>query len=141
MEFAQPFDIGGQVGFKMYAEGGLNRRILVVEDDGDSREVFCEVLRNAGFACVSARNGREALASLRGAHAPDLILLDMFMPRMDGWQFRREQLADAALARIPVIVVSGARATRRSAIGFGAVGFLEKPVRPAELLNAVGKVT
>jgi CheY-like chemotaxis protein len=116
------------------------KKILIVEDDGDSREVFAEVLRNAGFDCVGARNGREALSYLRGNPAPELILLDMFMPRMDGWQFRREQLADAALAAVPVIVLSAARVTRQSAISFGAAGFLEKPILPADLLSAVRMV-
>jgi CheY-like chemotaxis protein len=132
--------LAGQDGAALYDGVGVTKQILIIEDDGDSREVFSEILSAAGFGCVCARNGREALAYLRRNPLPNVILLDMFMPQMDGWQFRREQLADPAFSRIPVIVVSAARTTMRSAIGFGAAGFLQKPIQPKELLNAVGVI-
>jgi CheY-like chemotaxis protein len=111
--------------------------VLVVEDDADVREVLCEILERDGRRPVAVRDGREALRELRSGLRPCLIVLDMLMPGMDGWQFRRNQQADETLAKIPVIVVSGVRATRNSALQGGAVAFLPKPVVPEALLSAV----
>lgn len=111
--------------------------VLVIEDDPDSREVISEILRTEGHQPVAVANGREALKTLHSGFRPCLIILDMLMPDMDGWQFRRAQCADASLASIPVVVVSGVRAARNSAIRGGAVAFLSKPVAPDALLSAV----
>jgi CheY-like chemotaxis protein len=111
--------------------------VLVIEDDPDAREVISEILRADGHRPVEAADGREALKSLHAGLRPGLIILDMLMPGMDGWQFRRAQCADESLAKIPVVVVSGARAARNSAILGGAVAFLSKPVSPEALLLAV----
>ena len=81
-------------------------RVLVVEDDEDAREAIVALLQMKGYQAVAAANGCEALQHLRSAVLPDLIILDLWMPVMDGWQFRAEQLKDARLARVPVIVVS-----------------------------------
>jgi CheY-like chemotaxis protein len=84
-------------------------RILVVDDDEDVREVMTFVLGVEGHDCVSAANGLEALALLRGrARArPQVILLDLMMPELDGVSSMRALRADPDLARIPVIVLSG----------------------------------
>jgi CheY-like chemotaxis protein len=111
--------------------------VLVVEDDPDVLEVLCEILESDGRIPVAVRDGREALRELRSGLRPCLIVLDMLMPGMDGWQFRRTQQADEDLAKIPVIVVSGVRAARNSALQGGAVAFLPKPVVPEALLSAV----
>jgi CheY-like chemotaxis protein len=111
--------------------------VLVVEDDPDAREAISEILRTEGHRPVEVADGREALKSLRGGLRPCLIILDMLMPGMDGWQFRRAQCADESLAKIPVVVVSGVRAARNSAMQGGAVAFLSKPVAPDALLLAV----
>ena len=79
--------------------------VLVVDDDRDGREALAEVLSGMGYTVVQARDGLEALAQVR-ASAPDLILLDLAMPNMNGWEFRRVQLADDAIAHVPVVVVS-----------------------------------
>jgi CheY-like chemotaxis protein len=81
-------------------------RILIVEDDEDAREAMVALLQMKGYQAVPAGNGKEALDYLRRAPAPDLILLDLWMPVMDGWQFRTEQAKDPRLAEIPVIVVT-----------------------------------
>ncbi len=81
-------------------------RILVVEDDEDAREAMVALLQMKGYRAVPAGNGKEALDYLRQAPVPDLILLDLWMPVMDGWQFRSEQVKDPRLAEIPVIVVT-----------------------------------
>jgi CheY-like chemotaxis protein len=81
-------------------------KILVVEDDEDARDAMVALLQLKGYRAVPASNGREALDYLDQAPPPDLIILDLWMPVMDGWQFRSEQMKNPRLADIPVIVVS-----------------------------------
>ena len=81
-------------------------RILVVEDDEDAREAMVALLQMKGYHAVAAGNGKEALDYLHKAPVPDLIILDLWMPVMDGWQFRSLQVQDPRLANIPVIVVT-----------------------------------
>ena len=81
-------------------------KILVVEDDEDAREAMVALLQMKGYHAVPAGNGREALDYLDQASAPDLIILDLWMPVMDGWQFRSEQVRNPRIAHIPVIVVT-----------------------------------
>src|SRR4029079_8357095 len=80
--------------------------VLIVEDDEDLREMMAQMLTLEGFEAVAVANGREALEYLHEAEKPDVILLDLMMPVMDGWEFRRQQQADPSLARLPVIVLS-----------------------------------
>jgi len=79
---------------------------LVVEDDEELRDAMLELLRGFGRGAIGAADGQQALGILRRGIEPCVILLDLMMPRMDGWTFRREQMRDRRLARIPVIVVS-----------------------------------
>jgi CheY-like chemotaxis protein len=79
--------------------------VLVVEDDTDLREMIQVLLEDAGYAALGAANGREALESM-GHRRPGLVLLDINMPVMDGWEFRRRQIADSRLSGIPVICVT-----------------------------------
>ena len=110
--------------------GGM---VMVVDDDASIREMVVEVLAMEGFAVVGARNGEEALRRLRqGELRPSLILLDLMMPVMDGWQFRAEQLQDPALARIPVVVTSAVANS-----DMHADGYCEKPFDWGALLSAV----
>ncbi len=81
-------------------------RILVVEDDEDAREAMVALLQMKGYRAASAGNGKEALDYLQRAPVPDLILLDLWMPVMDGWQFRQQQKLDPRLATVPVVVVT-----------------------------------
>jgi len=84
---------------------GRRRPVLVVDDDEDVRDVVATVLDDAGFAVALAGDGSEALQRLRqGGVTPCLIILDLMMPVMDGYRFRAEQRADAALAAIPTLV-------------------------------------
>ena len=117
------------------------KKVLIVEDDPDTQEAFRTAIGDAGFDVETVKDGREALDYLRAGGRADAILLDLMMPRMDGWQFRRRQLADKALAQIPVIVVSAARVARNSALGFGAAVFLGKPVHFEDLLSALAALT
>jgi CheY-like chemotaxis protein len=81
-------------------------RILVVEDDEDAREAMVALLQLKGYRAVPAGNGKEALDYLQRAPVPDLILLDLWMPVMDGWEFRHQQKQDPRLATVPVVVVT-----------------------------------
>jgi CheY-like chemotaxis protein len=80
--------------------------ILLVEDEPEVREVITAVLETEGYRVRSASNGLEALDILRGGLRPCMIVLDLMMPVMDGWQFRAEQLCDPELLKIPTIVYS-----------------------------------
>lgn len=110
--------------------------IAVIDDDDDLRETICEGLRDLGYeVAVCARDGVDALQSLRNlAEMPHVILLDLMMPRMDGWQFRAAQLADELLRRIPVVVMSASRNLDVRPIDASA--FLEKPLRLRALAEA-----
>jgi CheY-like chemotaxis protein len=111
--------------------------VLVVDDEPDVLEAIVLLLESCGYALRTARNGVEGLASLRDAR-PCLILLDLMMPVMDGWEFRKAQLADDALADVPVVVVTGAgvAAQRGGPLGPTA-GFLRKPFEADDLLRLV----
>jgi two-component system, chemotaxis family, chemotaxis protein CheY len=111
--------------------------ILVVDDDADIRDALSSLLEELGYLTLCAANGKEALERLRrpGTVTPRLILLDLMMPVMDGFQFIREQRKDAALASIPVVVVT---AGSENAVP-GALEVLKKPVRAERLLASVEK--
>jgi CheY-like chemotaxis protein len=115
---------------------------MVVEDDFETRELIAEVLRDDGFAVSTAANGAEALATLRTATSerPDIILLDLMMPIMSGWQFLDERASDQDLARIPVLVLS-ADPTRQLASSRGVVAVVGKPFDLPRLLKLVRAVT
>jgi len=116
------------------------KRLLFVEDDVDIRETLTEILREEGWQVQSAGHGKEALALLRaGQPLPKVILLDLMMPVMNGWQFRAEQLADPDLGRLPVVIVSAAGNIEQTAAQLGATAFVRKPVVMDALLRAVGK--
>ena len=85
-----------------------DRSILIVDDDAAAVDSLAQILTDEGYQVSSATNGKEALVYLRGAPPPRVIILDLFMPEMDGWEFRREQLKDSKLSAIPVVVMTGA---------------------------------
>jgi CheY-like chemotaxis protein len=113
-------------------------RLLVVEDDEMIREALTELLRDEGAHVTPAANGREALQQLRSSHAVDLILLDLMMPVMDGWEFRVEQRADPALAPIPLIAMSADMSAKARAIAADA--YLRKPLDFNELVGRIRAV-
>jgi DNA-binding response OmpR family regulator len=106
--------------------------VLVVEDEEDIRDTVAEALLDEGYDVVRACDGAEALEKLRACR-PGLVLLDLMMPRMDGWAFRAAQREDPAVSRIPVIVLSA----EGKVTGLDAAGFLRKPFELDELLTAV----
>src|SRR5262245_48056262 len=110
-------------------------KLLVVEDNDVAREGLAVVLRHEGFRVVPAANGEEALTHLRAGPPPDLILLDMLMPVLDGWRLLDRLKREGP--QPPVVVVTGANLTREWATDHECRGFLRKPVETEELLREV----
>ncbi len=105
------------------------RRILLIEDDFDIGEALGELLRELGHDVELAKNGQVALESLRaGSGDFDLILLDLMMPVMDGYEFRARQLADHTVSGIPVVVISADLKAQSRMGELRPVALLGKPV-------------
>jgi CheY-like chemotaxis protein len=108
--------------------------VLVVDDDEAIRDVIAEVLRDEGYNVISAENGAEALREIKREPHPDLVLLDLMMPVMSGWEVLELLQANEELSRIPVVVVSAMTAP-------GATEHLAKPIDLDRLLDTVGRLT
>ncbi len=121
----------------MFPRPNARKTVLVVEDDALTREALVLALEADGHRAGRAANGQEALDLLRQGPPPDLIVLDLTMPVLDGWQFRRQQRADAALSAIPVVVLSAHSDLPRGAGPLGAAAHLQKPLEIGRLLDAV----
>lgn len=115
----------------------MTAKVLVVEDDPGLRETMVELLALEGFATEQAENGSAALRILQRERVrPDLILLDLTMPVMNGWTFREAQLADPELASIPVVVMSA-----QDHGGIEAHAKLRKPFDVDDVLRAISSVS
>jgi DNA-binding response OmpR family regulator len=117
------------------------KTVLVVDDDRPLRNLLRTSLEEAGFRVLEARDGKEAIASVR-AELPDLILLDIMMPGISGWEVTAELLADRSTDQIPIIFIS-ARAEisdRVRAFELGAHAYLTKPFEPALLVETAATV-
>jgi len=112
--------------------------VLIVEDDEDLRDMMAQMLSIEGFSAASVANGQEALTYLRGGGEASVILLDLRMPVMDGWAFRREQRADAGLAGIPIVILSGVEADRVHELD--AAASFNKPVSFPEVVDVVRRL-
>ena len=110
-------------------------RVLVVEDDANLRDSICAVLTDAGYTSWPAENGEVALERAR-TDRPCVILLDLMMPIMNGWEFRTEQLRDPQLSSIPVLIMtSDTRAVEKAKTL--RTDYLKKPIRADALLELV----
>ena len=112
-------------------------RVLVVEDDPDAREPVAAVLAEEGFEIAVATDGSEALAALGGGLRPCVVLLDLRMPGMDGFEFRAEQMRDPALAKVPVVVLSGDDQVDEKALELGVEYFIRKPIDIDHLVDLI----
>lgn len=113
--------------------GGASK-ILVVDDDDAILGSLRELLESEGYGVETAHDGREALDKLAQMKPPQLILLDLKMPVMDGWQFLSERSADTASVKVPVVLLSGLPFIPNAP---GVSDFLSKPINPSRLLDCV----
>jgi CheY-like chemotaxis protein len=117
----------------------MAKKILVVEDDISIRELLVELLESEGYAVTSAFNGVEGLRVLEAQAKPDLILIDLMMPVMDGYKFRQEQLKHAVWATIPTIVMSAESNAKEKMKDFNITAFLSKPVELDTILQTIAR--
>ena len=117
----------------------MTKRILVVEDDTSIRELLVELLESEGYAVSSAINGLEGLKFLQTQGNPDLILIDLMMPVMDGYSFRTEQLKNSNWASIPTVVMSAEANAKEKMKNFNITAFLSKPVELDTILKTVAR--
>jgi CheY-like chemotaxis protein len=114
------------------------RRILIVEDDSDLREALSEILHDEGYVVAGAAHGEEALDLLRrDFHRPALILLDLTMPVMNGWQFRAQQRRDPDLSDIPVVVLSAGDHLSEQMGPLEIQEYVSKPIDLVQLLATI----
>lgn len=117
----------------------MGHRILVADDDQSIRRLLIALLRHHGYETLEAQNGQEALAEMRAAR-PDLVIMDLVMPDMSGWDVLRERAADPLLLRIPILVVTA------SNIEKARIDVLERQVfavisKPFDLDTVLASVT
>ena len=119
-------------------DGKNEHLVLIVDDDNDIREILGEVLTEAGYEVMGAKDGAEALRLLgEGETLPCVILLDLMMPVMNGYEFRTAQKNDPQLSAIPVILLTAGVRPDVEALGVAAI--LPKPVKIPALLAAVDR--
>lgn len=125
------------------SRGAEKTRVLLVEDDIDIRDELTRLLLDEGFEVTGAGNGREAMNLLRQAlrkNPPKVILLDLMMPVMNGWQFLREQRQDPNLSEIPVVVMSATSNMRCDTNEeLAAAALLSKPLAFDELMGVLDR--
>jgi CheY-like chemotaxis protein len=114
--------------------------ILVVEDEQAARDNLAHILQHASYQPVAVANGREAFDYLHSQRRPDLILLDMLMPGIDGWQFLQMLQDWSKPLGVPIIVTTGTILTREWAQAHGCAGFVKKPIDADQLLAEIRQV-
>ncbi len=116
----------------------MPHHILIVDDAHELARMFAQLLGDAGYTTATAGTGEEALAQVQ-ARAPDLLLLDVNLPELDGFALAQMLKSDPATATVPIIMVSAqdGRGARVIGLESGAEDYLAKPVDPAELLAKV----
>ncbi len=116
----------------------MSKCILVVEDQEDNRQILRDLLGNAGFDLLEAENGEQALAAL-ASHRPDLILMDIQLPIMDGYEATRRIRANPEMKSIPIIAVTSYALTgdEAKALAAGCNAYVTKPYSPRALLAKV----
>jgi CheY-like chemotaxis protein len=112
------------------------KKILIVEDDTDIARNLKELLESEGYQVVVSKNGKEALVFLQ-TDIPNLIILDLMMPIMDGFGFRQIQRSDPRISHIPVIVMSADGHVEDKKLQLGVTNFIRKPADLEEVLAAV----
>jgi CheY-like chemotaxis protein len=111
--------------------------VLIVEDDTDLRQALSQILADEGYRVDGAEHGLHALEQLRDGCRPCVILLDLTMPVMNGWQFRDQQRQDPDLAEIPVVVISAGANLSEQIVPLGIQDYIRKPIQLGQLLATV----
>jgi two-component system cell cycle response regulator DivK len=113
---------------------GSMKKVLVVEDNQDNREMVVKVLKHNGYRVIEAVNGEEAVKRAK-AEKPDLILLDLYIPKMDGYEVTRRLKRDQGLQYIPIIALTAhaMKGDREKALAAGCDGYIAKPINVREL--------
>jgi two-component system, cell cycle response regulator DivK len=126
---------------EMSNPGRARPRVLIVDDYPDAREMYGEYLESAGFDVIQAANGVEALRRAAD-EAPDIVLMDLSLPVMDGWEATRRLKADVRTSAIPVVVLTGHVLSGMSEIvqQAGGAAFVAKPCLPENLVEEVRRV-
>jgi CheY-like chemotaxis protein len=112
--------------------------VLLVDDVIDARDMYALYFRHVGIKVITASDGHSALRTVR-IERPDIVVLDLAMPGVTGWDVIREVKADPATREIPILVLSGQRA-QEGALRAGAAGYCEKPCLPDKLFSEVMRV-
>jgi two-component system, OmpR family, response regulator VicR len=118
------------------------KQILCIEDEPEMIDLIRLILGRRGFDVTGAAGGTEGLKMVRATH-PDLVLLDLMMPDMDGWEVYQQMKADESTRKIPVIVVTAKAQNIDKVLGLHIAkvdDYIAKPFSPQELLNSVEKV-
>jgi CheY-like chemotaxis protein len=125
----------------MGADASHGFSVLVIEDDFDVQQALSQVLADEGYAVSCAEDGAAALAKLRaGGEKPSVMILDLWMPRMNGFEFRKAQLGSAETADIPVVVVTAGGVAPHEMATLGLTYVLPKPVDLEILLRVVRRL-
>ncbi len=115
----------------------MSHEILIVEDDAALREALGQVLADEGYGLASARDGLEAVNYLKKGNRPDVILLDLSMPVVNGWEFRMFQKRDPDLARIPVVIITAGDYSHEEVAWLEPSDLIHKPVDLTRLLSVL----
>jgi two-component system cell cycle response regulator DivK len=117
---------------------GPNRTVLLVEDNEDNLVIYSTILRHAGFDVIEATDGQQGIDAAR-LHHPGLILMDVSIPIIDGWEATRQLKADPNTSEIPIIALTAHAlpSDQRKSVEVGCDGYISKPAEPRLVLNAV----
>jgi CheY-like chemotaxis protein len=111
--------------------------VLVVDDDMEIRQALTDILQDEDYDVRAAANGREALEMVERGPCPDVILLDVMMPVMDGWHFLSARLAHPRLVEVPIIIISAGMEAEREAHKVGVFEVARKPLHVDDLVRRI----
>jgi CheY-like chemotaxis protein len=111
--------------------------VLVVDDDAEIRQALAELLEDEEYAVMLAANGKEALELVSTGKRPDVILLDVMMPVMDGWHFLSARLKYPELIEVPIIIISAGQEAEREAHKVGVFEVAKKPLHVDDLIQRI----
>jgi CheY-like chemotaxis protein len=111
--------------------------VLVIDDDAEIRQALTEILEDENYSVSAASNGKEAIDMVSRGPCPDVILLDVMMPVMDGWHFLSARLAHPRLVEVPIIIISAGIEAEREAKKVGVFEVAKKPLHVDDLIRRI----